>query len=546
MPKLKKLPENAYETLCVELARATTTPFGAWCALDGREAVGYATHTNFSQAAEGCERIGVAVFDELASYLRTRANEAGVRWLLTTGDADIEAKALRDPHAIGLLCLDHGRGHAATRLTGHVGDLLTQYAILEIEGRLLARAGASSPIAGFSPIEKNRSFASTGAKIGQLMGYVGYSEKDAELPLANPSGSIPSSPKEEGPSSPRYVQYRARRVLFQAVETRLDIVRASATLKDRTATPVAWRWGFAQGNRTDTRERLGLVGHEHAKWIASGHVLASWFSETCERGGTPSDLASEARRIIAVVAEQCDRDGSSRAARELLSFADALGRRWSIAHGDASDALAPTRGSAKDALAPTNAVVNELLTPLFASLLCCVALRSGIASSGFDAVVVEAGLGTLPAPETSGDSHLEPKAPARKAEYVTLRVSKIPVAERGSGRAASAESHAFELGTIVRIGRAPSYADTQALLGGTTAGDVPAAVADLALPDPAVSRLALVLRTEDVLELEVLNQNTYLRGSRQEKGATLQLEPGDAVTVIGSEVDFVIEVAQLG
>lgn len=535
MPKLKKLPENAYETLCVELARATTTPFGAWCALDGREAVGYATHTNFSQAAVGCERIGVAVFDELASYLRTRANEAGVRWLLTTGDADIEAKALRDPHAIGLLCLDHGRDHAATRLTGHAGDLLTQYAILETEGHLLARAGASSPIAGFSPIEKNRSFASTGAKIGQLMGYVGYSEKDAELPLANPSGSIPSSPKEEGPSSPRYVQYRARRVLFQAVETRLDIVRASATLKDRTATPVAWRWGFAQGNRTDARERLGLVGHEHAKWIASGHVLASWFSETCGRGGTPSDLASEAQRIVDAVTSQCKRDGSAQAARELASFADALGRRWTIAHG-----------SAKDALAPTNAVVNELLTPLFASLLCCVALRSGIASSGFDAVVVEAGLGTLPAPGTSGGSPLEPKAPARKAEYVTLRVSKIPVAERGSGRAASVESHTFELGTVVRIGRAPSYADTQALLGGTTAGDTPAAVADLALPDPAVSRLALVLRTEDALELEVLNQNTYLRGSRQEKGAALQLEPGDAVTVIGSEVDFVIEVAQLG
>ncbi|MEE1372999.1 MAG: hypothetical protein U0J93_06435, partial [Parolsenella sp.] len=113
-------------------------------------------------------------------------------------------------------------------------------------------------------------------------------------------------------------------------------------------------------------------------------------------------------------------------------------------------------------------------------------------------------------------------------------------------RAASADSHAFELGTVVRIGRAPSYADTPALLGGMTAGDAPAAVADLALSDPAVSRLALVLRTEDALELEVLNQNTYLRGSRQEKGATLQLEPGDAVTVIGSEVDFVIEVAQLG
>ena len=32
MPKLKKLPENAYEILCAELARATTTPFGAWCA----------------------------------------------------------------------------------------------------------------------------------------------------------------------------------------------------------------------------------------------------------------------------------------------------------------------------------------------------------------------------------------------------------------------------------------------------------------------------------------------------------------------------------
>lgn len=535
MPKLKKLPENAYETLCVELARATTMPFGAWCALGGREAVGYATHTNFPQAAEGCERIGVAVFDELASYLRMRAADAGIRWILAAGDTDIEPKALRDPHAIGLLCLDHGEAHATPALATRAGDLLTQYAVLETEGRLLSRMGAASPIAGFSPIEKNRSFASTGAKIGQLMGYVGYSEKDAELPLANPSGSIPSSPKEEGPSSPRYVQYRARRVLFQAVEAHLDIVRASATLKDQTATPVAWRWGFAQGNRIDARERLGLVGHEHAKWIASGHILASWFSETCGRGDTPSTLAREARRIADAVTSQCERDGSAQAAHELASFADALGRRWAIAHD-----------GAKDALAPTNAVVNELLTPLFASLLCCVALRSEIASSGFDAVVVEAGLGTLPAPETSGGSHLEPKAPARKAEYVTLRVSKIPVAERGSGRATSAESHAFELGTIVRIGRAPSYADTPALLGRMTADNAPAAVADLALPDPAVSRLALVLRTEDALELEVLNQNTYLRGSRQEKGAALQLEPGDAVTVIGSEVDFVIEVAQLG
>lgn len=535
MPKLKKLPENAYETLCVELARATTMPFGAWCALGGREAVGYATHTNFPQAAEGCERIGVAVFDELASYLRMRAADAGIRWILAAGDTDIEPKALRDPHAIGLLCLDHGEAHATPALATRAGDLLTQYAVLETEGRLLSRMGAASPIAGFSPIEKNRSFASTGAKIGQLIGYVGYSEKDAELPLANPSGSIPSSPKEEGPSSPRYVQYRARRVLFQAVEAHLDIVRASATLKDQTATPVAWRWGFAQGNRTDARERLGLVGHEHAKWIASGHILASWFSETCGRGDTPSTLAREARRIADAVTSQCERDGSAQAARELASFADALGRRWAIAHD-----------GAEHALAPTNAVVNELLTPLFASLLCCVALRSGIASSGFDAVVVEAGLGTLPAPETSGGSHLESKAPARKAEYVTLRVSKIPVAERGSGRATSAESHAFELGTIVRIGRAPSYADTPALLGRMTADNAPAAVADLALPDPAVSRLALVLRTEDALELEVLNQNTYLRGSRQEKGAALQLEPGDAVTVIGSEVDFVIEVAQLG
>ena len=533
MPKLKQLPENAYETLCAGLAHATTTPFGAWCALEGREAVGYTTRANFAQAAEGCERIGVAVFDELASYLRMRAEDAGIRWILAAGDTGIEPKALRDPHAIGLLCLDHGGAHATPALASRVGDLLTQYAILETEGRLLSRMGAASPIAGFSPIEKNRSFASTGAKIGQLMGYVGYSEKDAELPLASPSGSIPSSPKEEGPSSPRYVQYRARRVLFQAVETRLDIVRASATLKDQTAMPVAWRWGFAQGNRTDARERLGLVGHEHAKWIASGHILASWFSETCGRGDTPSALASEARRIADAVTSQCERDGSAQAARELASFADALSRRWAIVHGSANDA-------------PANAVVNELLTPLFASLLCCVALRSGIASSGFDAVVVEAGLGTLPAPETSGGSHLEPKAPARKAEYVTLRVSKIPVAERGSGRAASAESHAFELGTVVRIGRAPSYVDTPALLGKTAAGAVPTAFADLALPDPAVSRLALVLRTEDALELEVLNQNTYLRGRRQEKGTVLQLEPGDAITVIGSEVDFVIEVAQLG
>ena len=533
MPKLKQLPENAYETLCAELAHATTTPFGAWCALDGRGAVGYATHTDFGQAAEGCERIGVAVFDELASYLRMRAKEAGTRWILAAGDTDIEPKALRDPHAIGLLCLDHEKAHATPALASRLGDLLTQYAILETEGRLLSRMGAASPIAGFSPIEKNRSFASTGAKIGQLMGYVGYSEKDAELPLASPSGSIPSSPKEEGPSSPRYVQYRARRALFQAVETRLDIVRASATLKDRTATPIAWRWGFAQGNRTDARERLGLIGSDHAKWIASGRVLALWFSETCGQGGTTSALASEARRITDAVADQCERDGSAQAAHELLSFADALGRRWAITHGSAKDA-------------PANAVVSELLTPLFASLLCCVALRTGIASSGFDAVAVEAGLGTLPAQELPAGGGRKPKAPVRHAEFVTLRVSKVPVTERGSGRASSVESRAFELGTIVRIGRAPDYADTPAPLGRTVAGNALTAVADLALPDPAISRLALVLRTEDALELEVLNQNTYLRGSRQDKGATLQLEPGDAVTVIGSEVDFVIEVAQLG
>ena len=529
MPKLKQLPRNAYETLCAELARATTTPFGAWCALGGREAVGYVTHADFAQAAERCERIGVTVFDELASYLRTRANEDGPRWLLTAGDADVEAKALRDPHAIGLLCLDYGRDHALTQLASHVGNLLTQYAILETEGRLLARMGASSSIASFSPIEKNRSFASTGAKIGQLMGYVGYSEKDAELPLAIPSAAVPSSPKEEGPSSPRYVQYRARQVLFRVVEAHLDIVRASVTLRDRTVTPVAWRWGFAQGNRTDVRERAGLIGREHAKWITSGRVLASWFSETCERGHVPSALANEARRIVDAVAEQCDRNGAPQTARELLSFADALGRRWAIMHG-----------SAKDELAPTNAMINELLTPLFASLLCCVTLRSEIASSGFDAVVVEAGLSTLPAQGLPADDPHESEAPTGQAEYVTLRVSKVPVTERGSGRAASVESHAFELGTIVRIGRSPDYADAPTPFSRTTTDDVPATIESLELLDPSVSRLALVLRTEDALELEILNQNTYLRGNQQDK------EPGDAVTVLGSEHDFVIEVAQLG
>ena len=269
MPKLKQLPRNAYETLCAELARATTTPFGAWCALGGREAVGYVTHADFAQAAERCERIGVTVFDELASYLRTRANEDGPRWLLTAGDADVEAKALRDPHAIGLLCLDYGRDHALTQLASHVGNLLTQYAILETEGRLLARMGASSSIASFPPIEKNRSFASTGAKIGQLMGYVGYSEKDAELPLAIPSAAVPSSPKEEGPSSPRYVQYRARQVLFRVVEAHLDIVRASVTLRDRTVTPVAWRWATA-------RTSASALGSSAASTPSGLPPAASW------------------------------------------------------------------------------------------------------------------------------------------------------------------------------------------------------------------------------------------------------------------------------
>ncbi len=39
---------------------------------------------------------------------------------------------------------------------------------------------------------------------------------------------------------------------------------------------------------------------------------------------------------------------------------------------------------------------------------------------------------------------------------------------------------------------------------------------------------------------------TYLRGQRQQKGATLALSPGDALTVLGKSVDYVIEVAQLG
>ena len=129
---------------------------------------------------------------------------------------------------------------------------------------------------------------------------------------------------------------------------------------------------------------------------------------------------------------------------------------------------------------------------------------------------------------------------------MTLRVSKVPVTERGSGRAASVESHAFELGTIVRIGRSPDYADAPTPFSRTTTDDVPATIESLELLDPSVSRLALVLRTEDGLELEILNQNTYLRGNQQDKGTTLQLEPGDAVTVLGSEHDFVIEVAQLG
>lgn len=81
MPKLKQLPTNAYETLCAELAASTEVPFGAWCALDGRGKVGYASHVDFAQAAEGCRKVAadfvdkggseadVAVLADIATYL---------------------------------------------------------------------------------------------------------------------------------------------------------------------------------------------------------------------------------------------------------------------------------------------------------------------------------------------------------------------------------------------------------------------------------------------------------------------------------------------
>ncbi len=632
MPRLKQLPTNAYETLCAELAGATAQPFGEWCALNGSRAVGYGSYMDFEQAARdclkeararaeaGCSKADLAILADLVAYLSARAERAQtnpreVTWLVDTTDPDCTIKALHDPHAIGLLFLDHGpegaqpggqnnrhpgiqdnaqfgadvqpcaQGNAqfgangqpgaqggtalnAEALQGRVSELLTQYAILKAEGRRLAEDGVPESISGFTPIEKNRSFASTGAKIGQLMGYPDYSEKAAELPLPSPTQEIPTAPKQEGNTNARYFLSLAKSHLFRAIESDLYVVRPTGTLSNSDErTPVAWRWGFAQGNRTDERGRLGLIGCDHAKWLAAGHVLAEWFTQSCKNADTVSDLAREALGIAHRVGEQCARDGSPKAAEMLASYAGALARRWDSAQG--SD----TRGQIPR-------VVGELLTPLFAATLCCVARRSPI-QCGFDAALVEVGLDTVPASDEG-----EHKAAEPRREYVTLHVSRVPTAERGSGRERDVESHKYELGTLVRIGRAPSYADqptgnTQAAgphsqaagpardtnmpgdnlaSGSSTQATDPAPiehatrsansyqepVEDLILGDPAVSRLALVLRTEDALELEVLNENTYLRGQRQQKGATLVLAPGDALTVLGKSVDYVIEIAQLG
>ena len=414
--------------------------------------------------------------------------------------------------------------------------MLAQYAILEAEGRRIARPGVPRAIWGFTPIEKNRSFASTGAKIGQLMGYLGYSEKESELPLASAVQDIPSVPKQEGNNGARHVQSCAKRSLFLAVESKLAIVRASATGKDLSSPePVEWRWGFAQGNRTDNRARLGLLGTSHDKWLASGRVLARWFAQSCKGVGEAAGLAEEAQAIARKVAGQCAQDGRERAGEALASHTNALMRRW-----------AATQGARAGAAEQDGRVINELLAPLFAATLCCAAQRN-LAQCGFDAALVEVGVGTVP---TMSDEPREHEAPAkaRRAEYVTLRVSRIPTAERGSGRAQDVESRVFELGTVVRIGRAPSYAaqDGPSSRRSGLPGTSPAPITDLILGDPAVSRLALVLRTEDALELEVLNENTYLRGRRLEKGGMAPLAPGDAVMVLGKFLDFVIEVAQLG
>ncbi len=594
MPKLKQLPTNAYETLCAELASSTEMPFGTWCALDGRGKVGYVSHVDFARAAEDCRRdaadymdnkgfseADVAVLTDIATYLDQRAKRRAQKheptgfqsWLAEEDDPEAAPKPLRDPHAIGLLFLDHGQAHTAGELQSHTAELLAQYAVLEAEGRRIARPGVPRTIWGFTPIEKNRSFASTSAKIGQLMGYLGYSEKDAELPLADPKANteacakaplaneaqgaatapgsptrekgaelppasavqdIPSTPKQEGNNGARRVQSCAKRSLFLAVESGLEIVRASASGKDLSSPePVEWRWGFAQGNRTDTRTRLGLLGTDHERWLASGRVLALWFAQSCKGVGGAAGLAEEAQAVAKKVASQCAQDGREKDSEALASHTNALMSRW-----------AATQGARTNAAEQNARVVNVLLTPLFAATLCCVA-RHNLAQCGFDAALVEVGVGTVPA---TSDEPCGPEAPvkARRAEYVTLRVSRIPTAERGSGRAQDVESRAFELGTVVRIGRAPSYAAQGSTSSRDDRRSGSAPVAELALGDPAVSRLALVLHTEDALELEVLNENTYLRGQRLEKGSVAALVPGDAVMVLGKFLDFVIEVAQLG
>ena len=557
MPKLKQLPTNAYETLCAELASSTETPFGAWCALDGRGKVGYASRVDFARAAEDCRRdaadyvdnkgfseADTAVLSDIATYLDQRANKRAQKnepqgfqsWLAEEDDPGMSPKALRDPHAVGLLFLDHGQAHTTDGLQHHTAMLLAQYAVLEAEGRRVARPGVPRTIWGFTPIEKNRSFASTGAKIGQLMGYLGYSEKDSELPLASAVQDIPSVPKQEGNNGARHVQSCAKRSLFLAVESKLAIVRASATGKDLSSPePVEWRWGFAQGNRTDNRARLGLLGTSHDKWLASGRVLARWFAQSCKGVGDAAGLAEEAQAIARKVAGQCAQDGRERAGEALASHTNALMRRW-----------AATQGARAGAAEQDGRVVDELLAPLFAATLCCAAQRN-LAQCGFDAALVEVGVGTVPAMSDEPREHEAP-AKTRRAEYVTLRVSRIPTAERGSGRAQDVESRVFELGTVVRIGRAPSYAvqDGPSSRGSGLPGASPAPIEDLILGDPAVSRLALVLRTEDALELEVLNENTYLRGQRLEKGSAVTLAPGDAMMVLGKFLDFAIEVAQLG
>lgn len=574
MPRLKTQPVNAYETLCSELDKNAAVPFGAWCALDGNEVLGYESNRDFKtrvekykQNAKACcdqirnvspeNRDSVAYLRNLAIYLRDLSNylsacsECLEQGLLKKSfqtlasndgaigrDIGLGFKSLCDRHTISLLLLDHGSSHSNKELRSTIGNLLAQYAVLENETRLLTEKGAES-IQAFTPIEKNRSFARTGAKVGQLMGYAGYSEKDSELPLATYTDkdsesplatnakSIPSMPKMvKKAMTPQHNQYVIKKELFTAVEEDLLLVRKTALNKNVKKTPVDWHWSFTQGNSTAARNqgRLGLIGNDCDKWLASGRVLSTWFACARRNEATGKELIDDAVAIARKIASEQAAEASPEAGEELLAYIDALNRYWR------------TSGTAE----LERLDIGEALAPLFAAVLYCIAYRSNIANMGFNSLSIEAGLNTIsPAPEPADQERPQAMPGAMGAEYITLNVTKIPKAATVNSGVES-RARTYELGTYVLIGRAPNL-----VVRTSEHNENEAPAADFILKDPAVSRLALVLQTKDKLALKVLNKNTYLRNQPLDKGCAVEILPGDVLTLNGSESFYKIEISRL-